>query len=815
MKKALRICLITLVAVLSLSLVALCASASTCTGELVNIAGQATVSGDTGPDTSASVYDIFWGVTDHYANVVDGDPMTVCPVDTVHNNTYGIRITFDGPYNFEKIVIQPYGRGRAQTSMVISRTIEERPNGQTINVVLYSSLSTQVFHKTYIAGKENIVIDRDLVDIEDVCQIYIWFENAKDASGYRIAQGIWEVEAYTRETHEYLQTSVTANPTCTTQGANLVRCINCNKTGEGIVQHLDHIDKCEGECHNGCGKSFSISHQRESGKACSSLCGKCGTVQFEGEGHIADGSNPCSNVCVVCGESAVPDAYSIPKIWSTSSYAPYTYAKHVANPDDPCDTTCHECKRPNTVKAAHVPDPDNPCGVSTCAKCGANGVFGKDVYGGGDNYPHYRAEGTCSRVCGKCNANYKIAFAHEFVDENGNPYCGGTCKHCGGTWITEQPHTFTPDSPMACTVCNYSRVCEHEYDNGCDIFCNLCNVQRYGRRGPIETVWHVYDNSCDAECNDCKAALTPAHKFTYECQTTCLACNEARTPTTQHTYSDVDSILTPGEKVPNSIGCDDTCDVCGETRKAPHNFAYDCSVVCSTCFGKNPEADALHDWDNVCDTKCNTCSASRTVPHVYTSDCDIDCNTEGCAATRSVSGHVYDNACDTVCNVENCGYTRTASDHLYDDACDAECNICKAIRTPSEHVYDNTCDTSCNVCGATRTIVHTYDNGCDASCNVCGVTRAPFDHEFDDGVITVAPTVGVPGVMTFTCEICGATETEPLAALTQTEDKGMGTGAVVGIVAGSTIVAGTGGFSLFWFVIKKKTWADLIGVFKK
>jgi hypothetical protein len=34
-------------------------------------------------------------------------------------------------------------------------------------------------------------------------------------------------------------------------------------------------------------------------------------------------------------------------------------------------------------------------------------------------------------------------------------------------------------------------------------------------------------------------------------------------------------------------------------------------------------------------------------------------------------------------------------------------------------------------------------------------------------------------------------------------------------VIGSVLVVGIGGFAIFWFVIKKKTWADLLAVFKK
>ena len=45
--------------------------------------------------------------------------------------------------------------------------------------------------------------------------------------------------------------------------------------------------------------------------------------------------------------------------------------------------------------------------------------------------------------------------------------------------------------------------------------------------------------------------------------------------------------------------------------------------------------------------------------------------------------------------------------------------------------------------------------------------------------------------------------------------KGLSTGAIIGIVIGSVAVAGAGGFALVWFAIKKKSFADLIAVFKK
>lgn len=44
---------------------------------------------------------------------------------------------------------------------------------------------------------------------------------------------------------------------------------------------------------------------------------------------------------------------------------------------------------------------------------------------------------------------------------------------------------------------------------------------------------------------------------------------------------------------------------------------------------------------------------------------------------------------------------------------------------------------------------------------------------------------------------------------------GLSTGAIVGIAVGSVAVAGLGGFAIFWFVIRKKSFADLIAVFRK
>ena len=47
------------------------------------------------------------------------------------------------------------------------------------------------------------------------------------------------------------------------------------------------------------------------------------------------------------------------------------------------------------------------------------------------------------------------------------------------------------------------------------------------------------------------------------------------------------------------------------------------------------------------------------------------------------------------------------------------------------------------------------------------------------------------------------------------EKGGLSVGAIIGIVIAAVVVCGCGGFAIYWFIIKKKTWADFIALFKR
>ena len=119
------------------------------------------------------------------------------------------------------------------------------------------------------------------------------------------------------------------------------------------------------------------------------------------------------------------------------------------------------------------------------------------------------------------------------------------------------------------------------------------------------------------------------------------------------------------------------------------------------------------------------------------------------------------------------------------------------------------------------------DSDTNGKCDVCGadVPVAPPSHNHDYGTTWKSDENNhwkececgdkanrashADGDSDGNCDACGYVMPVPSAG------DGLPVGAVVGIVIGSAAVAGVGGFALFWFVIKKKSFADLLAVFKK
>lgn len=170
--------------------------------------------------------------------------------------------------------------------------------------------------------------------------------------------------------------------------------------------------------------------------------------------------------------------------------------------------------------------------------------------------------------------------------------------------------------------------------------------------------------------------------------------------------------------------------------------------------------------------------------------------------------------------------------HWHDCSCGTKVDV--APHTPDRSEATETEAVKCTVCGYIITPALGHDTHApdaewhfDATkhwhnCTGCSQKLDEGVHAFGDWTITVKPEVGVAGEKERECSVCGFKENAPVEALggeqpggEQPEKTGLSGGAIAGIAVGSVAVAGVGGFSVFWFVIKKKKFADLIAIFKK
>lgn len=170
--------------------------------------------------------------------------------------------------------------------------------------------------------------------------------------------------------------------------------------------------------------------------------------------------------------------------------------------------------------------------------------------------------------------------------------------------------------------------------------------------------------------------------------------------------------------------------------------------------------------------------------------------------------------------------------HWHECSCGTKVDV--APHTPDRSEATETEAVKCTVCGYIITPALGHDTHApdaewhfDATkhwhnCTGCSQKLDEGAHAFGDWMITVKPEVGVAGEKERECSVCGFKENAPVEALgdeqpggEQPEKTGLSGGAIAGIAVGSVAVAGVGGFSVFWFVIKKKKFADLIAIFKK
>ncbi len=239
--------------------------------------------------------------------------------------------------------------------------------------------------------------------------------------------------------------------------------------------------------------------------------------------------------------------------------------------------------------------------------------------------------------------------------------------------------TLTAANQVRANSITASRVvaCEHEYDNACDVDCNLC----YETREVEHTVEHVAAK--DATC-----AANGNIEYWY-----CTVCGMAwlNAECTQNT--NLRAVVTPAT---------------GE-----HVYFDDCSAICEVC---GYEREVSHNVIHV-EAKAATCAANGNIEYWYCDVCGMAWLNAECTQNTNLRAVI----------------TPATGEHTYDDEYDADCNVCGDIREvpekPVEIVYGDA-DGDGEITSLDVLVLQQYFAGYDATLDV---TAADAD---GDGEVT-------------------------------------------------------------------------------
>lgn len=250
-----------------------------------------------------------------------------------------------------------------------------------------------------------------------------------------------------------------------------------------------------------------------------------------------------------------------------------------------------------------------------------------------------------------------------------------------------------------------------------------------------------------------------------------------------------------GHTYSSTVPCDATCDNCGYERTVTHtydNVKYDLDkhwYECD-CGEVKPDSEESHTGGTATCTskaKCDVCKQAYGVFAEHNFD-------ETSWGYKNADGHAH------VCQTSGCSEHDTVVAHTSSGAATEDvaetCTECGYIISPALGHKKHTAKTE----WITDDKYHWHEcTGCE------GQQLDKSSHKDLDNNAK--------------CDTCGATV--PVGTVGESDEDvnsdgdGLSGGAIAGIAVGSTAVVGIGGFSLIWFVIKKKSWADLLVIFKK
>ncbi len=581
-------------------------------------------------------------------------------------------------------------------------------------------------------------------------------------------------------------------------------------------------------------------------------CTGCAGQQLGKEAHVYD--NACDVDCNVCGKIRVI-THSHPEEWGMSEEehwkecsvcgAENEQAEHIF--DNDCDTECNVCGYIRTTMHTYgdtFSKNDNKH-WKVCSSCGAKRDEADHGY-----------ENACDATCDVCG--YVRVITHDYAEEwlSNETRHWHACRICNvrkDEASHEPGDAATESTAQTCTVCGYiiapatghtTHASANAWVSDADSHwheCTGCAGQQ------LEKAAHVYDNACDPDCNVCGKVRTVTHDYRSEWQRNetehwhvCAICS-AKKDVADHT---------PGAEATENVA--QICTVCEYiiTPAISHtSHTADSAWIkdadnhwheCIGCEGQTLDlaAHAFGNWvktDDETHTGVCVCGESATIAHTFD---------DGVVTTQPT----YEAAGVKTFTCTGCGATATAAidmlvraeELVSPDNGDVKIKapegstailnentvvkVEEATQAVSEDVKENietalgdvrtevlvTYDISLLLDGVTVQPGGAVEVTLPAPENMSGFQRIQVVYIDDAGNVTPCETrVNADGTVTFVTDhfsryaIIGVNNAEA--------EKGIGAGAIVAIVIGSILALGVGGFAIFWFVIKKKTLADLLG----
>ena len=559
----------------------------------------------------------------------------------------------------------------------------------------------------------------------------------------------------------------------------------CNLCGE-IREVADHVyDDCADADCNECGEIREvIGHVYDN--ACDADCNVCGAIR-DVEDHVdADNDHNCDSCGEVLSECADNDDDHLCDLCgATVSECADNDGDHVC---DLCGATASECTDN---------DGDHNCDVcgEVLSECADNNndhncdVCGETLSECADDNNNHKCD-VCNTVLSQC------------VDANDNhrcDVCGSILTRCADA-----------DGDHFCDLCG--KVVSQCADNDNNHNCDVCG----------EVLSECADNNRNHKCDVCDAVLSQCvdANTDHKCDVCRKALSQCVNTDNDHFCDYCDKVVTPCTDANN----DHNCDLCGETLSqcADADIDHYCDV-CGELLSLCTDANNNHKCD-ICDVTVSQCA-----------DADNNHKCDVCGAKLTVCADAdANNKCDIcgtklVSNIENTTSGVTIQVPSNSQATLPSGTVLDVVNKPDEKVPEQILD---NLAASTDAVVEAlgiYDlnlllGGAKIQPNGSVMVTLPaptLTGDFDRIIVVyLAPdgsydecttTVNEDGTISFETDhfskyaVIGVNDAE----------SGLGAGAIVAIIVGAVLVAGIAGFAILWFVIKKKTWADLLVVFKR